>query len=118
VELAGVSLLIPSLVQKWQVYALDFRGNGRSGWGRDTYRLRDFAEDTAQFLGQLRAPVVLLGHSLGGVVALMLAARCADKVNALILEGPPITLENYRKIIESSRDMFGDRPQQKGHHPP
>lgn len=99
--------LIPSLVQKWQVYALDFRGNGRSGWVPDTYRLRDFVEDNAQFLGQLRAPAVLVGHSLGGVVALMLAARCAGKVRALILEDPTITLENYRRIIESSREMFG-----------
>ena len=99
--------LIPSLAQKWRVYALDFRGNGRSGWVPDTYRLQDFVEDSAQFLGQLKAPTVLAGHSLGGVVALMLAARFPDRLKALILEDPAITLENYRKIIESSRDMFG-----------
>lgn len=99
--------LIPSLSPKWHVYALDFRGNGRSGWVPDTYRLQDFLEDNAQFLGQLKAPTVLAGHSLGGVVALMLAARFPHKVKALILEDPPITLENYRKIIELSRDMFG-----------
>jgi pimeloyl-ACP methyl ester carboxylesterase len=46
------------------------------------------------------------GHSLGGVVALMLAAG-SRQVKKLILEDPTITLENYRKIIESSRDMFG-----------
>jgi len=99
--------LIPSLAQKWHVYALDFRGNGRSGWVPDTYRLQDFVEDNAQFLGRLKAPTVLAGHSLGGVVALILAARFPDRLKALILEDPPITLENYRKIIESSRDMFG-----------
>jgi pimeloyl-ACP methyl ester carboxylesterase len=99
--------LIPHLAQKWQVYALDFRGNGRSGWVRDAYRLRNFVEDNAQFLDQLKVPAVLVGHSLGAVVALMLAARCADKVKALILEDPTITLENYRKIIDGSRDMFG-----------
>ena len=88
--------LIPSLAQKWHVYALDFRGNGRSGWVPDTYRLQDFVEDNAQFLGRLKAPAVLAGHSLGGVVALMLAARFPDRVKALILEDPAITLENYR----------------------
>ncbi|MFZ0792003.1 MAG: alpha/beta fold hydrolase, partial [Chromatiaceae bacterium] len=41
--------LIPSLAQTWRVYALDFRGNGRSGWVPDTYRLQDFVEDNAQF---------------------------------------------------------------------
>ena len=99
--------LIPSLAQKWHVYALDFRGNGRSGWVRDRYRLKDFVEDNAQFLGRLKGRAVLVGHSLGGVVALMLAARCADKVKALILEDALVTLETYRKIVESSRDMFG-----------
>lgn len=99
--------LIPSLAEKWHVYALDFRGNGRSGWVRDTYRLWDFVEDNAQFLGELKRPAVLAGHSLGGVVALMLAARCADKVKALILEDAPITLENYRRIVESGREVFG-----------
>ncbi len=99
--------LIPSLAQRWHVYALDFRGNGRSGWVPDTYRLQDFVEDNAQFLGQLKAPAVLAGHSLGGVVALVLAARSADKVKGLILEDAPITPENYRKVITSSRDMFG-----------
>ncbi len=99
--------LIPSLAQKWHVYALDFRGNGRSGWVRDSYRLQNFAEDNAQFLGQLKAPAVLVGHSLGGVVALMVATRCADKVKALILEDAPISLQNYRRIIDLSRDMFG-----------
>jgi len=99
--------LIPSLAQRWHIYALDFRGHGRSGWVPETYRLRDLAEDNTQFLGQLDAPAVLAGHSLGGVVALMLAARCPDKVNALILEDPALTLDNYRRVIESSRDMFG-----------
>lgn len=37
----------------------------------------------------------------------MLAARCPDRVKALILEDPAITLDNYRRVIESSREMFG-----------
>jgi pimeloyl-ACP methyl ester carboxylesterase len=47
------------------------------------------------------------GHSIGGVIALMVAARCPDKVKALIIEDSPLTLDNYRRIIDSSRDMFG-----------
>lgn len=98
--------LIPSLAQKWHIYALDFRGNGRSGWVPETYRLQDFADDNAQFLGQLKAPAVLAGHSLGAVVALMLAAQCPDRVKALILEDPALILDNYHRVVESSRDMF------------
>ncbi len=99
--------LIPSLAQKWRIYGLDLRGNGQSGWVPETYRLPDFVADNEQFLGRLHAPAVLVGHSLGGVIALMLAARCPDRVKALIIEDSPLTLDNYRRIIDSSRDMFG-----------
>ena len=99
--------LIPSLARRWHIYALDLRGNGRSGWVPDTYRLRDFAQDNAEFVNRLDAPAVLVGHSIGGVIALMAAAQCPRKVKALIIEDAPPTLDNYRNIVDSSRDMFG-----------
>ncbi len=99
--------LIPSLGQRWHTYALDLRGNGRSGWAPDRYRLQDFVQDNAEFVGRLNAPAVLVGHSIGGVIALMVAGRCPDKTKALIIEDSPLSLENYRRIIDSSRDMFG-----------
>jgi pimeloyl-ACP methyl ester carboxylesterase len=99
--------LIPSLGRRWHTHALDLRGNGRSGWVPETYRLRDFAEDNAEFVRRLNAPAVLVGHSIGGVIALMVASRCPDKVKALIIEDSPLTLDNYRRIIDASRDMFG-----------
>jgi pimeloyl-ACP methyl ester carboxylesterase len=99
--------LIPSLGRRWRTYALDLRGNGLSGWIPDTYRLQDFAEDNAEFVSRLNAPAALVGHSIGGVIALMVAARCPDKVKAMIIEDSPLTLANYRRIIDSSRDMFG-----------
>jgi len=99
--------LIPSLGRRWHIYALDLRGNGRSGWVPGTYRLQDFVEDNAEFVSRLNAPKVLVGHSIGGVIALMVAARWPDKVKALIIEDSPLTLDNYRKIVDSSREMFG-----------
>jgi pimeloyl-ACP methyl ester carboxylesterase len=98
--------LIPSLGRRWRTYALDLRGNGRSGWVPGTYRLRDFAEDNAEFIRRLNAPAVVAGHSIGGVVALMVAARCPEKVKALIIEDAPLTLDHYRRGVESSRDMY------------
>ena len=99
--------LIPSLSQRWHVYAMDLRGNCRSGWVPEQYRLEDFTEDAVAFIRQLNAPAVLVGHSLGGVVALMAAARCPDKVKALILEDPVLTLDNYKRTVDASRDMYG-----------
>jgi len=86
---------------------MDLRGNGRSGWVVERYRLEDFTEDTVAFIKQLGAPVVIVGHSLGGAIALMTAARFPERVKALIIEDTALTLENYKRIIESSRDMYG-----------
>lgn len=98
--------LIPGLAQRWHAYALDLRGNGRSGWVPGQYRLEDFTEDTVAFVGRLHAPAVLVGHSLGGVVALMAAARSPERVKALVIEDAPLTLDNYRRTIDASREMF------------
>jgi pimeloyl-ACP methyl ester carboxylesterase len=98
--------LIPSLAEKRSIYALDLRGNGRSGWTPEAYRLLDFTQDNVEFLTRLKAPAILAGHSIGGVIALMVAARRQDRVKALIIEDVPLTLETYRRIIDSSRNMF------------
>jgi pimeloyl-ACP methyl ester carboxylesterase len=98
--------LIPALGRERRIYALDGRGNGKSGWVPDTYRLKDFTDDVSSFVNHQERPVVLLGHSIGGVTALMTAERCPQKVKALIIEDAPLTLENYRNVIDASRDMF------------
>jgi len=98
--------LIPSLGRRWRVLALDLRGNGRSGWAPGAYRLKDFTGDGVEFVGRLDAPAVLVGHSIGGVIALMVAARCPDKVKGLVIADVPLTLETYRQVIESSRAIF------------
>ena len=99
--------LIPSLGRRWHTYAVDLRGNGRSGWVPGRYRLADFADDNTEFVEQLNAPAVLVGHSIGGVIALMVAARRPDKVRGLIIEDVPLTRESYRNVVDSSRAMFG-----------
>jgi pimeloyl-ACP methyl ester carboxylesterase len=100
--------LIPSLAENYRIYAMDARGNGRSGWVPGRYSLADFTEDTSKFLDQLDKPAVLVGHSIGGVIALITAAKHPEKVKALILEDIVLTLENYQKVIDSSREMFTD----------
>jgi len=98
--------LIPHFAQRWHIYALDLRGNGRSGWVADHYSLGDFTDDTVAFVRRLAAPVVLIGHSIGGVIALMGAARCPEQVKGLLIEDAPLTLENRKRSIDARRDMF------------
>ncbi|MEO1016655.1 MAG: alpha/beta hydrolase [Pseudomonadota bacterium] len=55
------------------------------------YRILDYADYLAPRLEELAGePLILFGHSLGGVVALALAGRHPEWINALILEDPPL----------------------------
>jgi pimeloyl-ACP methyl ester carboxylesterase len=70
--------------------ALDLPGFGASppppaAWGAEAY-----AELVGSVLGDMKAPVVVLGHSFGGRVALHLAAQRPDVVQALVLTGAPM----------------------------
>lgn len=78
--------LARALAPQWRVVALDQRGHGWSDHSSDGSR-EAFIADAAALIERLAAgPVVLLGHSLGGVNAYQLAARRPDLVRALIVE--------------------------------
>lgn len=78
--------LIPALAQDWHVYALDLRGHGKSGHVPGAYRLRDYCDDVLAFVRHhFDAPAVLYGHSLGGWIALTIAADVPALVRAVIV---------------------------------
>ena len=67
------------------VYAVDLRGHGRSD-RPGTYSIALMTADVTSLLARLPEPVVdLVGHSLGGLVALGVAAR-GGPVRRLVLE--------------------------------
>jgi pimeloyl-ACP methyl ester carboxylesterase len=70
--------------------ALDLPGFGASppppnAWGSEAY-----AELVGSVLDDMGSPVVVLGHSFGGRVALHLAVQRPDLVRALVLTGVPL----------------------------
>jgi len=71
------------------VTALDLRGCGRSDRPEDGYAVRDLTDDVAGFCRTvgLTRPVVV-GHSLGGMIAVELAARYPSLPRALVLVDP------------------------------
>ena len=88
--------ILPSLVTRWHVYALDLRGHGKSGRVPGQYRPEHYRADVKAFLaGMIRGPVILFGHSLGGWIALMVAAELKGKVRALLLGDPPLCMVRY-----------------------
>jgi pimeloyl-ACP methyl ester carboxylesterase len=78
--------LIPTLSEKWHIYAPDLRGHGQSTHVPRGYRGKQYAEDIITFLEQrVTAPAVLFGHSLGGMIALWIAAHQPTRVRAVIV---------------------------------
>jgi pimeloyl-ACP methyl ester carboxylesterase len=61
----------------WTTHAIDLRVH-RAGPVADlsTVSMDDYAEDVAQLANQFSSKPVLIGWSMGGLVALMIAALC------------------------------------------
>lgn len=67
------------------VYALDARNHGQSPHA-DSMRLEEMADDVAETLDGLGlASTHLLGHSMGGKVAMLLALRAPQRVRSLVV---------------------------------
>ena len=79
----------PALSGFGNLFACDFRGHGESDRA-SSYLVTDYAEDVVEFLSaEVASPVVIVGHSLGAMVAAAVAARLPERVRALVLEDPP-----------------------------
>src|SRR4051812_38381094 len=82
---------IPFLAVRWRVVAADLRGHGRSGWGAGRYTLMDYVRDIGALHRHLSdEPAVVVGSSLGAMVAIGLASEEPDTVRAVVLEDPPL----------------------------
>ncbi len=90
--------LLPELTKHWQVFALDQRGHGGSGRA-ERYLVTDYVADAVRFLREVVGEAaIILGHSLGGMVATGLAAAAPELVRAIILEDPPFHTMGVRII--------------------
>jgi pimeloyl-ACP methyl ester carboxylesterase len=88
--------------------AVDLRGFGESDAPDQPYRIEGYGDDLAFVGARLDlGPSIVVGHSMGGMVALDFAARYPDQVRAaIILEGmilAPDLLEGLRPILAGVR---------------
>ncbi|MET7392604.1 alpha/beta hydrolase [Dactylosporangium sp. NPDC005572] len=82
--------LLRHLPAHWRIVAPDLRGYGDSpALPVDATRgVRDFADDIAPLLASFGTKPVVVGHSLGGGVAMQLLLDHPDAIAALVLEAP------------------------------
>ncbi|NIJ16831.1 alpha/beta fold hydrolase [Sphingobium vermicomposti] len=100
------------LAQNYHVIAPDLRGHGDSGWSRQgSYLTADFVYDLAQLMDQVgRDKVTLVGHSLGGAIALRYAGLFPDRVERVVaIEGLGLSPDRLKeKAALPMPDQWGE----------
>ncbi|MBD3319528.1 MAG: alpha/beta fold hydrolase [Chitinivibrionales bacterium] len=81
--------IIPFLIPRWHLFALDFRGHGESGRADASYSVDGYAADVLRLISQkVKETPVIFGHSLGGMIAMRVAAQVP--VKAMIIGDSPM----------------------------
>jgi len=109
----------------WHVLAPDLRGHGDSQWSPDgNYTIAGYVYDLAQLIHQQElAPVTIIAHSLGGMIALRYGGIYPDCVRRLVaIEGlgtsPKRLAERSRRTIaERMKDWVAEQRSLSGRMP-
>lgn len=89
----SVEPLLSYLGDSW---ALDHIGHGASDRA-PRYRVIDYAPPVIEWMSQnIQAPVLLYGHSLGSMVAPLVAAALPGLVSHIVMEDPPFSTMSTR----------------------
>lgn len=95
--------LARALERDYDVIMPDARGHGNSAIPDHGYRYDDLADDVIGFIDALGIDQpVLLGHSMGGMTAAVVASRNPERLRGLILADPTfLTPQRQREVYES-----------------
>ena len=86
-----------------RVVSIDLRGHGDSDTPRGDYGISLLADDVACVIERLElGKVVAVGHSMGGLVVLQLAAARPQLVEAIVMVDPPpfVLTSEVRALLE------------------
>lgn len=88
-------------------YALDFWGFGESDHKRASFTVPDFIALVVQFMDRLGiASAALVGHSMGGTVALGVALAHPDRVTRVAVVGSPIVGTSLNFFLKMAGQPF------------
>jgi len=116
--------VLPAFAKARTVIAVDLHGHGRTSLGDRAIRVQDMADDMAGILGHLDCDTVdVVGYSLGGGVALHLAARHPERVRRLVIISAgysqdgfhPEMLPQQAQVSGAMADMMKDTPMYKSY---
>jgi pimeloyl-ACP methyl ester carboxylesterase len=105
--------LVPLLTAHRRVVTYDGRGVGRSEAPAGPYSVADLAADALGVLDAARVtePVDLVGHSLGGAVALEVARSYPDRVRRLVLLQAPARFGGTARLaLRAAGAAYDDDP--------
>lgn len=94
------------LSDQLRVITVDLRNHGTSPW-TDTHSYADMAQDLAEVIDRIGAPAHVVGHSMGGKAAMVLAAQHPDLINRLIIAdiAPVAYTHSQIQFINAMRDV-------------
>lgn len=80
--------VVPYFIDKYNVVTLDLRGHGKSEKSLNGYTLDNMALDIIEVMNELKIMKAhIVGSSLGGEIAVSLAANYPEKIQSVVAEG-------------------------------
>ena len=94
-------LVLPRLPPRYRVFAISQRGHGASSVPLQGYRVADFSADVKAFLDAKHIDgAIIVGHSMGSMVAQQFAIDHPTRVQALVLTGAFFVRPGHPVLVE------------------
>jgi pimeloyl-ACP methyl ester carboxylesterase len=111
--------IMPALTEHRQVIAVDLQGHGRTPLGKRPISLEAMGADMGRIVSELGyRQVDVLGYSMGGGIALQMAAQAPEKVRRLVIASAPFAKRGFfpemipqqESVTGAMAEMMKDTP--------
>ncbi|WP_117193830.1 alpha/beta fold hydrolase [Rhizobium terrae] len=100
--------ILPALTEHRQVIGVDLQGHGRTPLGKRPISIEAMGADMGKLVSELGyAQVDVLGYSMGGGVALQMAAQAPGKVRRLVIASAPYARNGFFPEMIPQQEAVG-----------